>query len=267
MVIIMKQITGKIKSAAIFLAKIGVATWVLLLIIWGIASLFNSELFMPSPLKTLEGTWEIVQNGLLLDYVLVSLRRIFIGWFIGVIIAVPLGLLIGQFRPTQYILEPFINLFRLIPAVGFLSLFLMWFGIGEESKIALIVYATIFPTIINTITGVQSIDSVKYQAAASQGASKFQTFYSITIPALVPYIFTGLRLGLSGAIISIVAAEMLAAQEGIGYLIYTSRLYFHVNWIFAGILILGLIGYLSDKLLLLIAGTALKRYGVAASKK
>lgn len=262
----MKEIVRIAKDAAITLVKIGVITWVLLIIIWWIASLFNSELFMPSPLKTLAGTWEIAKNGTLLEYMLISLRRIFTGWFIGVAIAVPLGLVIGQFRPVRYIIEPFVSFFRFVPAIGLLSLFLMWFGIGERSKVVLIAYAATFPTIINTITGVRGIDPVKYQAAVSQGASSFQTFYSVTIPASIPHIFTGLRLGLSSAIISIVAAEMLAAQEGIGYLIYTSRLYFRVDWIFAGILALGLIGYLSDKLLLLVASTVLKRYGMATDK-
>jgi NitT/TauT family transport system permease protein len=222
----------------------------------------NDADFLPGPAQTLKGGWEIVRNGVLFEYVRVSFMRIFIGWSIGIVFAVPVGLIIGQFVIAREIFEPFINFFRFIPAIGFLTLFLMWFGIEEESKIAIIVYATIFPVIINTIAGVSGISPIKLQVAQSQGASPFQIFYTVTVPASIPHIFTGVRLGLSGAIISIVAAEMLAAQSGIGYLIYTSRLYFRTDWIFVGILTLGLLGYFSDRLLRFFGRTVLRRYGV-----
>jgi NitT/TauT family transport system permease protein len=123
-----------------------------------------------------------------------------------------------------------------------------------------------FPIIINTIAGVIGINAATIQAALSQGASPAQIFFTVTVPASVPHIFTGVRLGLSGAIISIVAAEMLAAQKGIGYLIYTSRLYFRTDWIFVGILTLGLTGYFSDRLLRFFGKTVLKRFGVTDRK-
>ena len=121
----------------------------------------------------------------------------------------------------------------------------MWFGVGEKSKVALIFYAVIFPVMINTIAGVRA-----------------KTFFTVIIPSAVPNIFTGVRLGLSGAIICIVAAEMLAASEGIGYLIYTSRLYYKTDWIFIGIFTLGIIGFLADRLLQFVGRKALKRFGV-----
>jgi NitT/TauT family transport system permease protein len=139
----------------------------------------------------------------------------------------------------------------------------MWFGVGEVSKVALIIYSASFPILINTIAGVASINETSIQAAQSQGASQLQVFFTVTVPASVPHMFIGLRLGLSGAIISIVAAEMLAAQNGIGYLIYTSRIYFKTEWIFVGIFTLGLTGYMCDKLLRLFGRVVLKRYGIA----
>jgi NitT/TauT family transport system permease protein len=123
-----------------------------------------------------------------------------------------------------------------------------------------------FPVIINTIAGVIGINQTLIQAALSQGASASQIFFTVTIPASVPQIFTGIRLGLSGAIVSIVAAEMLAAQKGIGYLIYTSRLYFRTDWIFVGIVTLGLTGYFSDRFLRFFGRTALARFGVSDRK-
>jgi ABC-type nitrate/sulfonate/bicarbonate transport system permease component len=255
----MKNFAGKIKGGFIALRKSGILTWVLLLALWQIASLFNSPDFLPGPITTILGAREIVVNGLLLQYFLISFQRILIGWALGIVIAVPLGLLIGSIKSVRQLLEPFINFFRFVPAIGFLTLFLMWFGVGEKSKI-------ILPVIINTIAGVASIHPDRLHAAASLGASRFQIFYSVIIPASVPHIFTGVRLGLSGAIVSIISAEMLAAQEGIGYLIYTSRLYFRTDWIFTGIFVLGVMGYVSDRLLRLAGKKFLRHYGLAENK-
>ncbi|MCD7824658.1 MAG: ABC transporter permease [Clostridiaceae bacterium] len=244
------------------IAKSGIVTWIFLLLIWQIASLFNTPDFLPGPLNTWNGFLEIVQTGALWEDIAISLQRIAIGWVRGILIAVPLGLLIGQFKTIRWLLEPFINFFRFVPAIGFLTLFLMWFGVGEESKLVLITYATIFPVVINTVAGVASVDPVKYQAAESLGASRLQTFFTVTIPATVPGIFTGIRLGLSSAIISIVSAEMLAANSGLGYLIYTSRLYYRTDWIFTGIIVLGLIGFLADKVLRMLGNHMFRHYGV-----
>ena len=200
-----------LKRFFVLFAKSGVLTWVLLLLIWQTASAFMSSDFLPSPAATFQGFLDILQRGVLAEDILVSLRRVLIGWLRGVIIAVPLGLLIGQSQIFRWIFEPFINFFRFVPAIGFLTLFLMWFGVGEESKHVLIMYATIFPVVINTIAGVAAIDPVKYQAAKSLGTNPVQEFFTVTVPGAVPGIFTGVRLGLSGAIISIIAAEMLAA--------------------------------------------------------
>jgi NitT/TauT family transport system permease protein len=259
-----KEIDVK-KIIDFFLDK-GIVTWLLLLIVWQVGSMLNGTEFLPGPVAAFLGGKEIVQNGILFQYIGISFARIFTGWAIGIVTAVPMGLLIGQFSLFRRIMEPFINFFRFVPAIGFLTLFIMWLGVGEESKVAIIVYATSFPIIINTIAGVLGINPVTIQVAQSQGAKAYQIFFTVTIPASVPYIFTGIRLGLSGAIISIVAAEMLAAQKGLGYLIYTSRLYFRTDWIFVGILTLGLTGYFSDRLLRLFGRTVLRRFGVVEKK-
>lgn len=244
------------------LLKSGIVTWVLLLAIWEIASRFNSPDFLPSPWKTLQGLEEIVKKGVLWEDIVISMRRVAIGWIRGLIIAIPIGLLVGRFKAVRWLVEPFINFFRFVPAIGFLTLFLMWFGVGEESKLVLITYATVFPVAINTIAGVTGIDPVKYQAAQSLGASQLQVFFTVTVPGAVPNIFTGIRLGLSGAIISIVAAEMLAASEGLGYLIYTSRLYYRTDWIFVGIVTLGIIGFALDKILRKLGNSLFRYYGI-----
>ena len=240
----------------------GIVSWALLVAVWWVASLFTRPEFLPGPPQVVAAVQELVARGVLVPDVLVSLRRVLIGWTRGIAIAVPIGLAIGRFKVFQQLLEPLANFFRFVPAIGFLTLFLMWFGVGEESKLVLITYATVFPVIVNTAAGVARVDPVKYQAASSLGASRLQTFLTVTVPAAVPSIVTGVRLGLSGAIVSIAAAEMLAASEGIGYLIYTSRLYYRTDWIFVGILVLGLLGFAADKGLRALSRLVLRRYGV-----
>lgn len=240
----------------------GLLTWIILLVLWYIASLNYTDDFLPSPVNTLKGAITIIQNGTLKEDIMISLLRVGKGWSLGVVVAVILGLLVGRFKIFGWIMEPFLSFFRFVPAIGLLTLFLMWFGVGEKSKVVLIFYATLFPVMVNTIAGVRSIDQSLTQAAESMGASSIRIFFTVVVPSAIPNIFTGIRLGLSSAIISIVAAEMLAAQSGLGYLIYTSRMYYRTDWIFTGILTLGLLGFLADRLLQFLGSRYLKHFGV-----
>lgn len=242
--------------------KCGLITWILLLAIWSFGSLFYTDDFLPGPWVTLQGAANLISSGTLQTDIVVSLIRVLKGWLLGLIFAIPVGLCVGYFKWASYIFEPFLNFFRFIPAIGFITLFLLWFGVGESSKVALIFYAVIFPVMVNTIAGVRSVDQSLIEAAESMGAGKVKTFFTVIVPSAVPNIFTGVRLGLSGAIICIVAAEMLAASEGVGYLIYTSRLYYRTDWIFTGIFTLGLLGLIADKLLRFIGNKLLYRFGV-----
>lgn len=242
--------------------KSTIITWILLLIVWHIGSQFYTTDFLPGPWFTMQGATKLVQNGTLWEDVVASFSRVLKGWLLGICFAVPVGLLIGNFKVIGAIFEPFLNFFRFVPAIGFITLFLLWFGVGEESKVALIFYAVIFPVMVNTIAGVRTVDGALIEASKSLGANRFKIFYSVVIPSAVPNIFTGIRLGLSGAITCIVAAEMIAASEGVGYLIYTSRLYYRTDWIFTGIFTLGIIGFLSDKLIRFIGKALLGRFGV-----
>ena len=257
-----KKTSGGARSVINWIMKTGIVSWLILLGIWQLASMFNPPEFLPSPLKTLEGLKEVFDSGVLMQDIGISLQRVFIGWGRGIIIAIPIGLLIGAFKPVRMLVEPLINFFRFVPAIGFLTLFLMWFGVGEESKTVLITYASVFPIIINTVAAVGAIEQTRYQAADSLGASRWQKFIHVTVPGSMPGMFTGVRIGLSAAIIAIVGAEMLAADSGLGYLIFTSRLYYRTDWIFVGIVILGILGFAADRLLRLIAKVLFKHYGI-----
>lgn len=216
--------------------------------------------FLPPLSAVLAGAAELVADGTLPTYLAVSMGRILVGWLVGCLVAVPIGLLVGSSPLVKSVVDPYIHFFRFIPAIALVTLFIVWFGIGETSKVALIVYATGFIVMINTATGVAAIPADKLNAARLLGANPYQLFWFVTIPATVPFIYVGMRLAMASSFLVIVAAEMLAANSGLGYLVWTSRLFFRIDWMFAAILTIGLAGYLTDRAWRLVGGTLLRRY-------
>lgn len=242
--------------------KTGIVSWILVFLLWGLGSLQYDEIFLPSPAETWTALWALIQNGTLWADIVASVSRVAKGWSLAVITAVPIGLLVGHFRPVRWIIEPILSLFRFVPAIALTSLFLMWFGVDEESKVALILYASFFTILVNTIAGVVSTDPSLIEAASCMGASRLRVFFTVIVPSAVPNIFTGVRLGLSGSIICVIAAEMLVGNDGLGYLIQSSKLYYKTAWAFAGIVTLALLGFLADRLLSLIGVRCLSHFGV-----
>jgi len=244
------------------LLNAGIISWILFIVVWQVASLFSKPDYLPGPTTTVIGSLELFQDGSIISFSLISLYRVLRGWILGVSIAIPLGLLIGRIRVARLLIEPFLDFFRFIPALAFLTLFVLWFGIDEMSKVLLIAYATTFIVTINTATGVFALEEDKIRAARSLGASEFQILRHVVIPSAIPYIFTGMRIAMGNSFAAIVGAEMIAANEGLGYLIWTSRLYFRTDWVFLGILFLGVLGFIADRTLRFAGERALKKYGI-----
>ena len=172
----------------------------------------------------------------------VSLRRIALGFVGGSLIGIPVGLAIGSFPIVRRLLEPYTEFLRFIPATALITVAVIWFGIGEGSKIFLIIYTTVFIVIINTAAGVSAVAPNKIRAARSLGASRAQVFFFVALPATVPYILTGMRLAMANSFVTIIAAELVAANNGLGKMIWDSRLYMLVDQIFVALLVLGLAG-------------------------
>ncbi|GAF64907.1 ABC transporter permease protein [Bacillus sp. TS-2] len=244
----------------------GILTWLLVLIIWQLLSLITNPQFLPGPFRTLLGAVELSADGSLFTYMGISFLRVLTGWTLGNLIAIPVGLMIGSVKAVRVLLDPVINFVRFIPPLAFITLFMLWFGIGEQSKIMLIMYATIFIVIINTMTGVLSVGEDKIRAAQNMGASKWQTIVYVIIPSSVPYIFTGSRLAMGSSFMAIVGAEMVAANEGVGFMIWNARLYFQTDWIFVGLIALGIMGFTMDRFLNLLGRISLAKYGVVSVK-
>jgi ABC-type nitrate/sulfonate/bicarbonate transport system permease component len=239
------------------------ASLVCALIIWtSLAWWVGKPAFLPSPRATLDGAIELIRNGQLMENVSASLSRIVAGYIIGTCIGIPLGLFMGKSKIVRAFVDPYVEFFRFIPPIAFVTLAIIWFGLGEASKIVLIVYTTLFMVAINTMIGVLSIEPDKRFAALCLGASERQVFFHVTIPAAIPSIVTGMKIAMGNSFMTVVSAEMIAAKSGVGYLIMNSRLFLLTEWIFVGIITLGLMGFISDRALRLVANTLLRRYAV-----
>jgi NitT/TauT family transport system permease protein len=219
-------------------------------------------LFLPSPVATFQSSIELWRDGTLIRAIIASMSRILVGWSCGVIIGVPIGILMGHFRLLRQILDPYVGFFRFIPPVAFVTLAVIWLGPGESSKVALIFYTTVFTIIINMIAGVQAVSEIRLRAAASLGAGPLRTLLTVIVPSTVPFMVTGARLAMGNSFLTIVSAEIVAAQDGLGALIWMSRNYARTEWVFVGIIILGLLGYACDRLLRFAAIRLLKRYAI-----
>jgi ABC-type nitrate/sulfonate/bicarbonate transport system permease component len=231
-------------------------------LIWELVSRRYTTVFLPSPVETYHAARELAADGTLASSITASARRIAIGWSLGVVVGVPVGLLMGQVAAIRRALDPYIEFFRFIPPIAFVTLAIIWLGIGESSKIVLIFYTTVFIITINTIAGVLAVDESKLRAAASLGASRTRTLVSVVFPSTVPYVVTGSRLAMGNSFLTIVSAEIVAAREGLGALIWTSRNYGRTEWVFVGIVVLGIMGFTFDRVIRVVSTRLLGRYAV-----
>lgn len=232
------------------------------LLVWQILSLRMSPLFFPSPALTTIAFWELVEDGTLWTSITASSFRIFCGWAAGVAVGIPLGMTMGYFRLVRQIFDPYIEFFRFIPPIAFVTLSVIWLGPGEASKIALIFYTTVFTVTLNALAGSMAVSDLRIKAAASLGATRVQTLLTVVVPSTVPFMITGARIAMGNSFLTIVSAEIVAAQEGLGALIWNARNYGRTDWVFVGIIVLGCLGFLFDRILRAVAAKTLKRYGV-----
>ncbi|SEG75741.1 ABC transporter permease [Paenibacillus sp. UNC499MF] len=239
--------------------------WIAGLLLWHGLSLVYGPEILPGPILTVQGGYELLADGTLLQYIGISSYRVLLGWTLGSLIAIPVGLVIGKVDAIRAFAEPFLNFIRFIPPIAFITLFLVWFGIGETSKVVLILYATFFIVVLNTLTGVLAVEEDKIRSARSMGASEWQIVLHVIIPSTVPYMFTGIRLAMGTSFMAIIGAEMIASNEGVGYLIWNSRLFFRTDWIFVGLICLGLMGFITDRAVALLGRKLLSRYGVVGT--
>lgn len=224
---------------------------VLLLALWEAAAAAGrvDTRFFPAPSTIFRAAGAMLESGELWANVSISLQRIAIGFLIGAVPGVLLGLAMGLFSPVRALLQPLVDGTFPIPKIAILPLFIMIFGIGEESKYAIIAAAVIYLVLINTAAGVRNIDRIYLDVGKNYHASKLMMFTDIALPGALPLIVAGLKLGMGVALLVIVSAEFVGAKSGIGYLIWTSWQVFQVEKMYVGLLATALLGFGSAVLL------------------
>jgi sulfonate transport system permease protein len=229
---------------------------VLFFLAWQLASQF--ELVDPSVIPSFTAVIAAIVDGFaggkLLDNMLVSLGRAGLGFGIAVGAAIPLGLFMGSFRRFEEIADSLLQLFRQTSALAIYPIFILLLGLGETSKVTIISWAAFFPVLLNTISGVQLVDRRLIEMARIFGASRTDVFRRVVLPAAMPAIFVGLRLSATISLLLLVAAEMIGAKQGLGFLIINSQYNFEIPMMFAAIVLLASIGLAVNYMLLFIQG-------------
>ena len=227
------------------LLPLGVA--VLFLAAWHGAVKFSGSDIFPTPLEVARGLGELARQGLLLKYIVASLFRVSWGFALAVVIGVPLGLLLGWFAPVFSALNPFIQILRPISPIAWIPVAILWFGVKDTAPVFLIFLASVFPIAVSATAAVQNMQPVYLRAAQNFGLSKWQLFRRVIFPSCLPQIITGLRIALGIAWLVVVAAEMIAVNSGLGYLIIDARnAGKRYDLVVAGMVMIGLIGLVLD---------------------
>ncbi len=219
--------------------------------------LFN-PIFLPGPWLVIGNVLELAVKGQLWEHVGATVQRVAVGFVTGAVFAVALGIMAGQVRVVRNLVEPIVELLRPIPPLAMLPLFIVWIGIGEASKVGFITYATFFPMFLTTVHGVRQIDPLLVRAAQSLGATSLQLFHRVILPAALPEILTGLRLGVALSFFVIVISEFIGAEHGLGYLINDGRNFFLVPQMLGAAIVLGLLGYAGNALVRLVERRVLR---------
>jgi NitT/TauT family transport system permease protein len=220
---------------------------VALLGVWWILVARNESHIFPTPLGVATGAWELAEDGTLWEHIGASLARVAIGFLAALAIAIPLGLWMGWVSGAYYTLNPLFQMLRPISPIAWIPVAILWFGVGNTSPIFLIFISSVFPMIVQTTVGVRTIDRRYLRAAANFGVSRRVLFRRVVLPAVLPEIIVGMRIGIGVAWLVVVAAEMIALRSGLGYLIMDSRNAGNrYDLVIASMIIIGVIGLLLD---------------------
>lgn len=223
----------------------------LLFLLWQTASGMGiwSQYVLPSPERVFGAFVTMIQNGSLFGHVTVSLLRVFTGFFIAFVLALLLGVLAGVYPATTPYYNHLVEFMRNVPPLSLIALLILWFGIGETSKTIIIVLASFFPMFLNIKKGLVACDVKLLEVGFSLGFSKMKAFFKIMLPNALPDILVGMRVGLGYSWRAIIGAEMIAASSGLGYMILDAQQMSRSDKVIVGIFVIGIVGYLCDRLL------------------
>ena len=235
-----------------------------LIAIWWIAVVATGSVIFPTPWAVVTGTVELLRDGSLWRHIGASLMRVGVGFGLAVCVAVPLGLWMGWVRGVYGTLNPLFQILRPISPIAWIPIAILWFGVGDASPIYLIFISSVFPMVVQTTVGVHTIEKRYLRAAENFGVSRATLFRQVVIPAVLPQIIVGMRIGLGVAWLVVVAAEMIALRSGLGYMIMDSRNAGNrYDLVIAGMIIIGLIGLSLDGIMRLLEGIKWVRWRYA----
>jgi ABC-type nitrate/sulfonate/bicarbonate transport system permease component len=206
----------------------------------------SNQVLTPTPSMVVEALVEAIADGSLFAHIGASLYRVLVGFAIGVVLAVLIGCTAGWFRLAGYLLDPIIEAIRPIPALAYIPLVIVWVGIDEPARIVIIVLAVFKPTVVNTRQGMKEIPNIYVEAAESLGASKLATFWRVALPNAVPFIMSGMRTGLATGFLALVAAELIASSNGLGFLISNAGQTLQIDIVLMGIVVIGIVATILD---------------------
>ena len=231
------------------------------LVVWQLVTTASGSIFFPTPVRIVERLWQTAFGGQgtpILDNLVPSLARLLAGWAIGSLAGVAVGLAVGASERLGDYVDPLIHFGRAIPPPALLPLFLVLLGLGDAMKVAMIAFGIVWPVLLNTIDGVRSVDGQYLDTGRVYGATGADRLLRIMLPAAAPKIFAGLRISLSIAVILMVISEMVAATNGVGFLLIQAQRTFRMLDMWAWILLLGILGYLLNTALLAVEGRVLR---------
>ena len=235
-----------------------VASFALLMLIWEACravGLINPKLF-PSIAAVAQSCVTQLRDGSLQQHMYASFLRVLVSFSIGIVLAVVFGFLIGWFRVVRLLADPGINFFRALPPIALIPLMIIFFGIGETSKIIVLSYASFFPALVVIYQALVSLDPIYVRAARTLGATNMEMFRKIILPQLVPHIITACRVSLGVCWATLVAAELIAAQRGIGAMMVEAQNFFQMPPLVLGIILIGIISLVMDAIVRLIEAKA-----------
>ncbi len=218
-----------------------------LLLVWEllIRAGLGDRRFIPAPSDIAVRFWQLTLSGELAMHTAATLWRVLAGFVIGAVPAVAIGLLMAMFRPVRIFFDPLVAALMPIPKVALMPLLLLAFGFGDASKIALVATAVFFPVVVNTYAGAANIERIYWDVAKNYGASTYVMFTRVVFFGALPLIFAGLRIALAVSFVVLVAAEFVASKTGIGYLIWNSWELLQVDYMFVGIIVIGILGLIT----------------------
>ena len=246
-----------------FLSKVpawiwGVLSFLLALLVWWLISQskHGGKVFA-SPLKVVNALISSAESGSLWKHFIASFRRIILGFLLAFACAVPVAFLLGWYKTLCRLVEPWIQFLKNIPPISYIPLIVVAAGVGEESKVAVIFIACFLTMTITIFQGVKNVDMTLIKAARVLGANDFVIFTKVVVPASFPFIMTAMRLGLSSSLTTLIAAEMTGAAKGLGVLIQTASQFFKIDTVLMGIVVIGVLGLLLQKLVRVLEKKAL----------